>query len=228
MNTQTSTDHRPAIPVTHGSAIHVGTLLLVEDSRLASDVVRLMFQGAGARLRRTETVAGAMRHLELYTPDAAMIDLGLPDGSGLDLIARIAERRPRVPLIIAMSGQVDMGGAALTAGADIFLPKPLESVALFRQVLSKVFFPFRLSATVPDTLPTDSAALRDDLYMALDLLCGARTDAHSHYALQFIDGLAMLLPDAALADAVAQVRAGAARTGLITRLRQHMHCQPLV
>ena len=222
MNTQASADHRPASTAHYGGAIHAGTLLLVEDSRLASDVVRLMFRGAGARLRRTETVAGAVRHLDLYTPDAAMIDLGLPDGSGLDLIATVAQRRPRVPLIIAVSGQTDLAEQALRAGADVFLPKPIESVAVFRQVLSKVFFPFRVTATEPAQTEPNDAALRDDLYLALDMMNG--TSAQSPYAAHFISQLACMTGDCDLERAALT----GTRAQIATLLRARLRALPLI
>lgn len=231
MNTQSGqhqTNGQPAKTVTYGQSLHMGTLLLVEDSRLASDAVRLMFRGAGGRMRRTDTVAGALRHLDLYTPDAALVDLGLPDGSGLDLIAVMAARRPRVPLIVATSGQPDMGGAALRAGADIFLPKPIESVALFRQTLACVFHPLRHDPEGDHFTQPDTAALRDDMYLAHDLLCGAHNASQRAYALQFTSALAQMLGDHALSAAVQDARDDGMITLLAARLAQYLRAQPLV
>jgi CheY-like chemotaxis protein len=231
MNTHSSQHQRndlSATKITYGHTLHMGTLLLVEDSRLASDAIRLMFRGAGGRLRRTDTLAGGLRHLDLYTPDAAIIDLGLPDGSGLDLIALMAVRRPRVPLIVGTSGQADMAGAALAAGADVFLPKPIESVTLFRNTLGCVFHPLRhfhddSFAPLPDT-----AALRDDMYLAHDLLCGARSPQQRAYALQFAETLAQVLGDPTLRDAVQNAQDSGATTLLAARIGAYLRAQPLV
>jgi CheY-like chemotaxis protein len=231
MNTQTTQHQRgaqSATPITYGQTLHMGTLLLVEDSRLASDTVRLMFRGAGGRMRRTETIAGALRHLDLYTPDAALVDLGLPDGSGLDLIRIIAARRPRVPLIVATSGQTDLGPAALAAGADAFLPKPIESVTLFRKTLGCVFHALRHPIENSSPALPDSAALRDDMYLAHDLLCGARSDEQRGYALQFTDTLARMLGDQNLLDAVQYAQDSGETKMLAARIGAYLRAQPLV
>ncbi|HVG49901.1 MAG TPA: response regulator, partial [Rubellimicrobium sp.] len=75
------------------------TVLLVEDSRLASEGMRLLCARSGARLRRADTLGAAERHLRAYRPGAVIVDLHLPDGSGLDLFRSLARARPRIPAI---------------------------------------------------------------------------------------------------------------------------------
>lgn len=205
-----------------------GTLLLVEDSRVSSESIRLMFRGAGGRLRRAETLQGARRHLSLYTPDAVLVDLGLPDGSGLDLITEIDHKRPRAPLIIAISGQPEMESAALRAGADRFLAKPFASIREFRQQLAPVFFQFRPDHDPDHAAPSDTSALRDDLYLALDLLTGQVRPRQRTYALQFIAALARSLSDPVLAEAAQTARADGPVGELVIRLRDRLRALPLI
>ena len=111
------------------------TVLVVEDSRYACEALRLICLRSGARIRRADCLRSARRHLQSYRPMAVIVDLGLPDGSGLDLIAEIAARRPRVPALVATSGDGTAEARALAAGADAFLPKPLESVRAFQSTI---------------------------------------------------------------------------------------------
>ena len=217
----------PEIPLSQPH-LRGGTLLLIEDSRLCCEAIRLMFRGAGGRLRRTETLQAARRDLSLYTPDAVIVDLGLPDGSGLDLISEIDSKRPRVPLIIAVSGQPDLEARARRAGADRFLAKPFASVGTFRQVLAPVFFQVAQDRHT-DVAPTpDTPALRDDLYRALDLLSDDRHPEQRAYALQFITTLARSLSDPALLAAVDVARETGATEGLATRMRTRLRALPLI
>ncbi len=227
--TQTRTPTRPTHlpdvlprPIQRG-----GTLLLVEDSRQTSDCIRLMFQGARGRLRRTETLAGARRHLALYTPDATLIDLGLPDGSGLDLIAALAQRPSRDMRILAMSGRPDLEAEARRAGAYAFIAKPFENIAQFQALLAPIFFPL---GAEPAALagPVSSPALRDDLLLALELLCGSKQDDRQDYALQFTMSLARCIGDAALAEIVYDARLSGSVAALIAYLRRQIAHQPLI
>lgn len=217
---------RPRPDVHHRA--HGGTLLLVEDSHVASDAVRLMFRGAGARLRRVDSLKAAQRHLDLYTPDAVIVDIGLPDGSGLDLIAGMDRRRPRVGLIVATSGQPDLAVAALDAGADHFLPKPIASVAHFRSILAPVFFHLRQHNGPAQVPQHDPAALRDDVYLACDLLQGAGAGPQRAYALQFIEALGNSLHDTALSAAASDARDTGRITDLALMLRDRLRGQPLI
>ncbi len=108
------------------------TVLVVEDSRFASEAIRLLSIRSGARIRRADSLAAAHRHLAVYRPSVVIVDIGLPDGSGADLIAELARARPRVPAILGMSGDPEAEPAARAAGADAFLAKPVESLALFQ------------------------------------------------------------------------------------------------
>ncbi len=176
------------------------TVLAVEDSRFASEALRLMCRRLGARLRRAESLTAAASHLKLYRPDVVIIDLGLPDGRGEALIRETAGRTPR-PVILATSGDPEGRWAALAAGADDFLDKPLDSLAGFRSLLMRHLpghagdaTPGAETALVPDML-----ALRDDLAHAAALLEKGGDDAA--YVSGFVRGVARHAHDRALAEA---------------------------
>ncbi len=179
------------------------TLLLVEDSRFACEAIRLMCLRSGARLRRADCLRSARRHLQCYRPNVVIVDLGLPDGSGLDLIDALSRQRPRVPAIIATSGNEAAEDAALAAGADCFLAKPVESLAGFQAAILSLLpdQPRGIAATgSEDALRPDPLALRDDLAHAAALL-DPRAEGDLDYVARFLAGLAVSAHDADLRTA---------------------------
>ena len=186
------------------------TLLAVEDSRFACEALRLMCQRSGARLRRAETLAAAQSHLRLYRPDVVLVDLGLPDGDGADLIAALAAAGRDAPIILGMSGE-DGAASALRAGAAGFLAKPIERMADFRDAILR-HLPDRswLYGLTGDTglSRPDPLALRDDLAAAARRLAAGPGPQEGRYLAGFIAGLARASRDDGLERA-----AGAARSG---------------
>lgn len=204
------------------------TVLVVEDSRFACEAMRLLCLRSGARLRRADCLRSARRHLMSYRPSVVIVDLGLPDGSGLDLIREIAARQPRVPVILATSGNAEGEEPALDAGADGFLPKPIESLHGFQQAILSAL-PRRTGPLVlrpvgdaEDRVRPDPIALRDDLAHVAALLGRAPEGPALHYLAQFLSGVALSAHDAPLraaAEALSRDRmAGRGIAGDMRRL----------
>jgi two-component system KDP operon response regulator KdpE len=109
------------------------TILLVEDEAMNRTLMRAVLTRASdprvrlARLLEADTVAGARRHLTEATVDILLLDVRLPDGSGLDLarelVATGAESRPRI-VILSASVLPSERAAAIEVGCDAFLGKP--------------------------------------------------------------------------------------------------------
>lgn len=196
------------------------TILVVEDSRFACEAFRLMGQRLGARIRRADCLRSARRHLQTYRPGVVIVDVGLPDGVGTDLIAELASAQVRVPAILGTSGDAEGRAAALAAGADDFIDKPVESLARFRGTILAALpglaprTPVAVGAD--DTVVPDVLALRDDLSEAARLLAASGIDPEKlGYISQFLSGVAREAQDAPLAAACADVTQ-ATRDGLIT------------
>ena len=108
------------------------TILVVEDSRYACYAMRLLCLRSGARIRRADCLRSARRHLQVYRSSVVIIDLGLPDGSGAELIHECANADPRIPAILGNSGDDMNEAVSLAADADGFLSKPLAALAEFQ------------------------------------------------------------------------------------------------
>lgn len=177
-------------------------ILVIEDSRYASEALRLLAVKSGARIRRANSLASAYRHLRGYRPEVAIVDLGLPDGSGAELIASLHNSDIRVPAILGISGDSDMRDCAIAAGADGFLCKPVESLALFQQtILQALPTGMRVYGllVVPDTMiKPDETALRDDLLQVFETLCRSEKPDELIYIARFLAGVARSANDAPL------------------------------
>ncbi|MEZ5779228.1 MAG: response regulator [Paracoccaceae bacterium] len=171
------------------------TVLVVEDSRFTCEALRLMCARSGARLRRADCLRSARRHLQAYRPGVVVVDLGLPDGSGLDLIVEIAGQRGPAPALLATSGDASAGRGALAAGADAFLPKPVESLQAFQRAVLGALSPIPRPVDRPDKddrINPDRLALRDDLAHAADML---QQGVEADYLAQFLRGVALSAHD---------------------------------
>lgn len=208
-----------ALPPSSDAPLAGLTLLAVEDSRFACEALRLMCQRSGARLRRAETLSAARSHLRLYRPDVVLVDLGLPDGDGTDLIAALAAMGRDAPVVLGMSGE-DGAGAALRAGAVGFLPKPIERMADFRDAIlrhlpDRAWLYGRTSdggVSAPDPL-----ALRDDLAAAARRLAADPGPQEGRYLAGFVAGLARASRDDGLERAAGAARSGPEALGALAR-----------
>lgn len=182
------------------------TLLAVEDSRYACEALRLLCHHSGARLRRADTLAAAYRHLRVYRPDVLIVDLGLPDGPGEELIATLSRGAARPRVILGTSGDALLAPAALVAGADGFLDKPILGVEAFqRAILAHLPQEHSLArgpVAEPEMEP-DPIALREDLTMAEGILATGPDARARDYVARFLRGVAISAHDAQLAEAAA-------------------------
>lgn len=181
------------------------TVLVVEDSRHASDALRLMLARIGARMRRAASLADARRYLTHLRPDALIVDLGLPDGKGEALLASLALNPHRPARLVAISGSPERRRSALACGADVFLEKPVAGIAaLGAAVMPGLILPDSTAPSMPDPL-----ALADDLALAAERLRHEPTPQERRYIAGFLSGLARQSGDPALQAAAEGLPKGA-------------------
>lgn len=116
-------------------------LLLVEDDRALADLLGQALARRGMACDHAASVADASQMLAAARYAALLLDLGLPDGGGLELVRDLRGRRDPIPVLVltARSGLGDRV-AGLEAGADDYLVKPFameELVARLRAVLRR-------------------------------------------------------------------------------------------
>lgn len=195
------------------------TILLVEDSRYCSEAVRLLCLKSGARLRRADSRSAAYRHLATYRPSLVIVDIGLPDGSGLDVVRDLAASRPNAPMILATSGddptisQVE----AMAAGADGFMAKPLKNIQGFQRDILRLFpgrtgnDPAKIIPIRADVEP-DTLAIGEDLRNACDQVRAADIAGDRQalaYCAQFLGSVADSANDVGLGSLAKKLGAAA-------------------
>ncbi len=181
------------------------TVLVIEDSRFACEAMRLLCLRSGARIRRADSLRSAKRHLQVYRPSVAIIDLGLPDGNGVDLIEELVNNSPRPQVVLGTSGDPYSQDMALKAGADGFLAKPVISLAIFQETilagLPDERRPNGLRALSDEIVHPDPIAYQDDMAHVADVLEENDDDRTLDYITQFLGGVARSAKDHGLLKA---------------------------
>lgn len=185
------------------------TILVVEDSRYACEAMRLLCLRSGARIRRADSLKSARKHLQVYRPSVVIIDLGLPDGSGAELIEALSTASPRVAVILGTSGDENAENDTMQAGADGFLPKPILSLAAFQNAILSNMPPERQPIgprpVTDEAVEPDMLAFRDDMAHAAEVLDEAKDERTLDYLAQFLGGVARSVGDTPLATAATRL-----------------------
>lgn len=108
-------------------------ILLAEDGRETQTVVRQILEGEGFGVRAVADGKEAVSALTSDTYHAAILDLGLPEVSGFDVLRHVRTNGIKIPIIV-ISGRSDHAVAALHEGAQGYLVKPFTFEALREQI----------------------------------------------------------------------------------------------
>jgi len=152
----------------------VPTILAIDDDPLILSCFRLALAGDGLTLMTAQSAADGLRMFDSTRPDAVLLDVRLPDQSGLELFRQIHERDARVPVIL-VTGHASAATAieAMRLGAFEYLVKPVdpddlaELVARALEVSRLMRTPARLATPGEpepdggDLLVGNSPAMRD-------------------------------------------------------------------
>jgi two-component system KDP operon response regulator KdpE len=139
-------------------------LLLVEDERPIRRFLRASLEGEGYRVLEAETGEQALKLAAQQPPDLVVLDLGLPDRDGQDVLRQLREWLHAPIIILSVRDQEKQKIAALDNGADDYLTKPFSTGELLARIrvalrhAARVGGPRELSAFVSGDLKVDLAA----------------------------------------------------------------------
>ncbi|MEJ2570088.1 MAG: sigma-54 dependent transcriptional regulator [Anaerolineales bacterium] len=112
-----------------------GTVLIVDDEDTARSFVSEALGDAGYEAIEAGDLKSANKAIDTGAADIVLLDVVLPDGSGISLLDRISMENPSPPVILITAfGEVDTAVEAMKKGAQDFLQKPLDLNRLLQAV----------------------------------------------------------------------------------------------
>lgn len=161
----TTTDDEP-LPALH--------ILLVEDIELNVTVIRAVLEKLGSSVDVAMTGHEALQKFDPYEYDLVLLDIQLPDMSGMDISRQITQRysKAELPPLVALTANVLKNKQDyLDAGMDDALSKPLEVPALISVIKRFWNHPFTTpdAATVPAVTEVTTTAFADSAASVLDI-----------------------------------------------------------
>lgn len=104
--------------------------LIVEDSATLCSIYEAYLDGTGLDVYTVGSYRDAVKSVESLLPDLILLDIELPDGNGLDLLANTT-KMATPPIVVVMTGHgMELAEAAIQRGADDFLGKPFDAARL--------------------------------------------------------------------------------------------------
>jgi two-component system, OmpR family, KDP operon response regulator KdpE len=109
-------------------------ILAIEDEPGIRNILRALLEAQQYRFIEADTAARGEIEARSHKPDLLLVDLGLPDGDGLDLIRRVRSWSPVPIIVLSARTMEEQKIAALDAGADDYVMKPFSTPELLARV----------------------------------------------------------------------------------------------
>lgn len=115
----------------------IAKILLVEDNETIRNAFAILLEDSGYLIEQAGSGAEAMDKVAAEKPDLVLMDLGLPDGSGLEITRKLkANPETRDTRVVAVTGRTleTDRAACMKAGCVGFLSKPINTQELLRRI----------------------------------------------------------------------------------------------
>ncbi len=134
-------------------------VLVVDDERQILRALKVILREAGYEVAVATTIEEALDVAAVRPPDAAIVDLMLPDGSGVELCRRLREWSTMPIVVLSAVGEEDAKVEALEAGADDYVTKPFGT----RELVARLGAALRRAGEAPGEPAVEVDGLRVDL-----------------------------------------------------------------
>lgn len=136
----------------------MGTVLVIDDEIQIRRLLKTTLEAEHYRIFEADTGQGGLIELAHRKPDVVLLDLGLPDLDGIEVLRRLREWSPVPVIVLSVRQGVEDKVAALDAGANDYLTKPFHSAELHARLRAIQ----RHAATKPTDPLFECDALRID------------------------------------------------------------------
>lgn len=118
------------------------SILVIDDEESIREIISDFLGDEGFYVLGAETGSGGLAKMEERKPDVVLLDMMLPDQSGMDVLKKIKRQFPDV-IVLMMTGMHEEGVAkeAILAGAYDYLTKPVSLERLKTDFLDRIFPP---------------------------------------------------------------------------------------
>ena len=102
-------------------------MLIIDDEDEVRQVLQEFLEGRGYEVRAAESGAIALGILEPFEPDVVLLDVSMPEMDGVEVLKRIVEARPTLPVImVTANADIGVTSRLLALGAADYIPKPFD------------------------------------------------------------------------------------------------------
>ncbi|AKU97798.1 sensor histidine kinase [Labilithrix luteola] len=122
-------------------------VLVVDDEPQMMRFVRLALSSRGYQVIEATNANEGIQQVTAYTPDVVLLDLGLPDKDGIEVVKMLREWSRLPIIVISARGQEESKVAALEEGADDYITKPFGA----SELVARIRVALRHAALMRDT-----------------------------------------------------------------------------
>jgi two-component system KDP operon response regulator KdpE len=113
-------------------------VLVIEDDKAIQSILRMLFEANGFRVVIAASALRGEQDAKVQRPDVVVVDLGLPDRDGIEVIAEIRQWSPVPVLVLSARTEESQRLEAFEKGADDYVTKPFSAPELLARVRAAV------------------------------------------------------------------------------------------